>query len=41
LNSSVGNFEIEKSQKDNKDENFEEIYESKELIEERINKIKN
>lgn len=36
-NTSVGNFEIEK---DLKDDNFEEITESKDIIEDRINRIK-
>lgn len=42
LNQSVGNFEIDKSSiKDQqKDDNFEEITESKDIIEDRINRLK-
>lgn len=44
VNTSCGNvgntFEYDKSQKDIKDENFEEIIESKEIIEDRILRIK-
>jgi hypothetical protein len=37
VNTSVGNFELDK---DPKDDNFEEITESKDIIEDRINRIK-
>lgn len=40
-NTSVGNFDIDKSVKDIKEDNFEEITESKDIIEDRINRIKN
>jgi hypothetical protein len=36
----VGTFDIDKSEKDIKEENFEEIMESKEIIEDRILRIK-
>ena len=36
----VGTFEIDKSNKEMKEENFEEIIESKEIIEDRILRIK-
>jgi hypothetical protein len=37
VNTSLGNFDYDK---DTKDDNFEEITESKEIIEDRINRIK-
>ena len=41
LNQSVGNFEIDKSSKQSqRDDNFEEISESKDIIEDRINRLK-